>query len=111
MAPERLKALTTIDLEKLPEVAAGVRIGAPLAGIRQFVAIGLNYRKHAAESGLEIPKGFERRFPIAWMRDTRRGRTADPRIPADVTECDGGCDKCQLCWGMRPGQSVVFNRH
>ena len=56
MAPERLKALTAIDLEKLPEVAAGVRIGAPLAGIRQFVAIGLNYRKHAAESGLEIPK-------------------------------------------------------
>lgn len=56
MAPERLKALDAIDLGKLPEVAEGVRIGTPLAGIRQFVAIGLNYRRHAMESGMEIPK-------------------------------------------------------
>lgn len=56
MAPERLQALQAIDLDKLPLVAEGVRIGAPLAGIRQFVAIGLNYRKHAMEAGMEIPK-------------------------------------------------------
>ena len=34
----------------------GVRIGAPVGGARQFIAIGLNYRKHAAESGMQIPK-------------------------------------------------------
>ena len=31
-------------------------VGAPIAGVRQFVAIGLNYRKHAEESGMEIPR-------------------------------------------------------
>ncbi|MGD9942866.1 MAG: fumarylacetoacetate hydrolase family protein [Burkholderiaceae bacterium] len=56
MAPERLKALQAIALDKLPLVPEGTRIGAPLAGIRQFVAIGLNYRKHAMEAGMEIPK-------------------------------------------------------
>jgi 2-keto-4-pentenoate hydratase/2-oxohepta-3-ene-1,7-dioic acid hydratase in catechol pathway len=56
MAPGRLQALQAIDLEKLPLVPEGARIGAPLAGIRQFVAIGLNYRKHAMEAGMEIPK-------------------------------------------------------
>ena len=56
MAPERLKALQAINLDKLPLVAEGTRIGAPLAGIRQFVAIGLNYRQHAMEAGMDIPK-------------------------------------------------------
>lgn len=56
LAPERLQALHAIDREKLPLVAEGARIGAPLAGIRQFVAIGLNYRKHAQEANMEIPK-------------------------------------------------------
>lgn len=56
MAPERLGALQAIVLDKLPLVPEGARIGAPVAGIRQFVAIGLNYRKHAMEAGMEIPK-------------------------------------------------------
>jgi len=56
MAPEKLKALAAIDLAQMPLVPEGTRLGAPVAGTRQFVAIGLNYRKHAQESGLEIPK-------------------------------------------------------
>ena len=56
MAPAKLQALAAIDLMRMPLVPQGTRLGAPLAGIRQFVAIGLNYRKHAQESGLEIPK-------------------------------------------------------
>ena len=55
MAPERLQALQAIDLQRLPPLPPGRRLGTPVAGVRQFVAIGLNYRKHAAESGLEIP--------------------------------------------------------
>lgn len=55
LAPERLAALAAIDLEKMPRVATGTRLGAPVAGVRQFVAIGLNYRQHAQEAGLEIP--------------------------------------------------------
>ena len=56
MAPDKLRALAAIDLHRMPLVAEGTRLGPPVAGTRQFVAIGLNYRKHAEESGLEIPK-------------------------------------------------------
>lgn len=56
LAPEKLNALAAIDLERMPLVPAHARLGVPVAGIRQFVAIGLNYRKHAQEAGMEIPK-------------------------------------------------------
>ena len=55
LAPERLLALAAIDLEKMPLVEGSPRFGVPVSGVRQFVAIGLNYRKHAEESGLPIP--------------------------------------------------------
>ncbi|WP_372656505.1 fumarylacetoacetate hydrolase family protein [Hydrogenophaga sp.] len=56
LAPEKLRALRAIQLEAMPLVAPGARIGMPVAGSRQFVAIGLNYRQHAMEAGLDIPK-------------------------------------------------------
>jgi len=56
LAPEKLQAIRAIDLEQMPVVPEGTRIGAPISGARQFIAIGLNYRKHAAESGMPIPK-------------------------------------------------------
>ncbi len=56
MAPAKLQALAAIDLSRMPLVPEGTRLGTPVAGTRQFVAIGLNYRKHAEESGLNIPK-------------------------------------------------------
>jgi 2,4-diketo-3-deoxy-L-fuconate hydrolase len=56
LAPAKLKALGAIDLTKLPEVAKDARIGPPVNGVRQFIAIGLNYGKHAAETGSQPPK-------------------------------------------------------
>ncbi|HTR13287.1 MAG TPA: fumarylacetoacetate hydrolase family protein [Roseiarcus sp.] len=56
LSPERLGAIAAIDLSKFPIVADDVRIGAPVAHSRQFIAIGLNYRKHAAEAGAQVPK-------------------------------------------------------
>ena len=56
MSPAKLQALAAIDLQRMPLVAEGTRLGAPVGGVRQFVAIGLNYRKHAEEAGMEIPK-------------------------------------------------------
>ena len=56
LSPQKLAALTAIDLTKLPAVAEGARIGQPVGGSRQFVAIGLNYGKHAAETGAQPPK-------------------------------------------------------
>lgn len=55
MAPEKLAALAAVKLEALPLVPSGTRLGAPVAGVRQFVAIGLNYRTHALEAGMAIP--------------------------------------------------------
>lgn len=56
ISPEGLQVLRAIDPEKLPLVEGAPRIGVPVAGIRQFIAVGLNYRKHAEEAGLEVPK-------------------------------------------------------
>ncbi|MBP6017897.1 MAG: fumarylacetoacetate hydrolase family protein [Burkholderiaceae bacterium] len=55
MSPAKLRALDAIDLSRMPLVPANTRLGPPLAGARQFMALGLNYRQHAIESGMEIP--------------------------------------------------------
>lgn len=55
LAPTKLDALAAIDLRRMPLVPEGARFGVPVAGVRQFMAIGLNYRRHAEEAGLEIP--------------------------------------------------------
>jgi 2-keto-4-pentenoate hydratase/2-oxohepta-3-ene-1,7-dioic acid hydratase in catechol pathway len=39
-----------------PHVPAATRLGPPIARPSKIVCIGLNYRDHAAESGMEIPK-------------------------------------------------------
>ncbi|HEU4986679.1 MAG TPA: fumarylacetoacetate hydrolase family protein [Rhizobiaceae bacterium] len=55
ISPSLIKILETADLDGLPEVPAGTRIGAPVARIGHFIAIGLNYADHAAETGAPIP--------------------------------------------------------
>jgi 2,4-didehydro-3-deoxy-L-rhamnonate hydrolase len=44
-----------VDVEKLPVVPDGVRIGPCIAKVGNFVAIGLNYAEHATETDAEIP--------------------------------------------------------
>ena len=56
LTPKQLAVLSAIDLTTMPIVDAGVRMGVPVAGIRQFIAIGLNYKKHAEEAGLGMPE-------------------------------------------------------
>jgi len=55
LSPEGLAALRAIDVTKLPIVPQG-RLGVPWVGMGKFIAIGLNYADHAAESGMPIPK-------------------------------------------------------
>lgn len=43
------------DVATLPVVEGAPRFGVPIDGIGKIVAIGLNYRDHAIESGLAIP--------------------------------------------------------
>jgi 2-keto-4-pentenoate hydratase/2-oxohepta-3-ene-1,7-dioic acid hydratase in catechol pathway len=54
-SPEGQKRLRRIDPESLPLVRGNPRLGVPWVGISKFVAIGLNYRDHAAETGLSVP--------------------------------------------------------
>jgi len=51
-----LARLAAIDPASLPLVEGTPRYGVPFSGTRQFIAIGLNYADHAAESNLPIPE-------------------------------------------------------
>ncbi|HEV7139393.1 MAG TPA: fumarylacetoacetate hydrolase family protein [Steroidobacteraceae bacterium] len=50
-----LARLAAIDPASLPVAPGTPRLGVPFAGTRKFIAIGLNYADHAAESNLPIP--------------------------------------------------------
>jgi 2-keto-4-pentenoate hydratase/2-oxohepta-3-ene-1,7-dioic acid hydratase in catechol pathway len=52
---EGLAALKAIDPATLPLVEGAPRYGVPVNGVRKFIAIGLNFADHAAESNLPIP--------------------------------------------------------
>jgi len=56
LTPAGLAALAAIDVAKLPVIETPGRVGVPWTGIGKFVAIGLNYSDHAAESNLPVPK-------------------------------------------------------
>ncbi len=56
LSPSGLARLAGIDPASLPVVPGNPRLGVPVAGTRKFIAIGLNYADHAAESNLPIPK-------------------------------------------------------
>lgn len=55
LAPAALARLRGLDLASLPKAPQGARLGPPVAGTRNFIAIGLNYADHAKETGQEIP--------------------------------------------------------
>lgn len=52
---EGLAALKAVDPQSLPLVEGEPRYGVPVNGVRKFIAIGLNFADHAAESSLPIP--------------------------------------------------------
>jgi 2,4-didehydro-3-deoxy-L-rhamnonate hydrolase len=55
LAPAALAALAGLDLKTLPVVPQG-ELQVPWSGMSKFIAIGLNYADHAAESNMPIPK-------------------------------------------------------
>jgi 2-keto-4-pentenoate hydratase/2-oxohepta-3-ene-1,7-dioic acid hydratase in catechol pathway len=56
ISSDALSRLAQIDPASLPLIEGPVRYGPCVGGTRQFVAIGLNYADHAAESNLPIPE-------------------------------------------------------
>ena len=55
ISPKSLAKLRKIKIDTLPIVRGKPRIGACVTGSQKFVAIGLNYSDHAAESGMTVP--------------------------------------------------------
>jgi 2,4-didehydro-3-deoxy-L-rhamnonate hydrolase len=56
LSPAKLKELAALDLSSLPVVEGNPRLGVPVAQIGKFIAVGLNFSDHAAESGLPVPQ-------------------------------------------------------
>ena len=62
---EKISKLKNIDLQKLPELPNSNRVGSCIVKPGKFVAIGLNYSDHAAETGAKVPSE-----PIVFMKAT-----------------------------------------
>lgn len=65
LAPSVLDRLRRTDPTTLPLVPGNPRVGPCVGNVPKFVAIGLNYRAHAAEAGAAIPSE-----PVIFMKAT-----------------------------------------
>ena len=85
ISPALIKILRDADVDTLPVVPNGVRIGAPIARTGHFIAIGLNYADHAAETGAAIPSE-----PIIFSKapSSLSGPTDDVILPKGSTKGD-----------------------
>jgi 2,4-didehydro-3-deoxy-L-rhamnonate hydrolase len=75
----------TVDPSKLPAVSGDVRIGSCVSRTGHFIAIGLNYADHAAESNMTPPKE-----PIVFSKAPTClcGPNDDVVIPKDSVKTD-----------------------
>jgi 2-keto-4-pentenoate hydratase/2-oxohepta-3-ene-1,7-dioic acid hydratase in catechol pathway len=82
---KRLSDYLRANEGNLPVVPAGERLGAPFARPSKIVCIGLNYAKHAAETGAAIPVE-----PILFMKSTTSlvGPMDDIVIPKNSVKTD-----------------------
>ena len=82
---ETLSKLKKINLESLPEISKSTRVGSCVNRPGKFVAIGLNYSDHAAETGAKPPSE-----PIVFMKATSCivGPNDDVIIPKNSKKTD-----------------------
>jgi 2-keto-4-pentenoate hydratase/2-oxohepta-3-ene-1,7-dioic acid hydratase in catechol pathway len=85
LSPASIQRLAALDPENLPKVEGSQRYGAPVSGTRKFLAIGLNYADHAAESNMPIPKE-----PILFTKATSciQGANDEVMLPKDSVKSD-----------------------
>jgi 2-keto-4-pentenoate hydratase/2-oxohepta-3-ene-1,7-dioic acid hydratase in catechol pathway len=85
LSQSNLIKLRQLDPVKLPAVKGKPRLGCPVADIGKFIAIGLNYADHAAESNMPIPKE-----PIVFMKATSciQGPNDDVMLPKGSVKSD-----------------------
>ncbi|ATR22584.1 Fumarylacetoacetate hydrolase family protein [Roseomonas mucosa] len=85
LSPEGLARIAALDAAGLPAVPGSPRLGTPVAGTRNFLAIGLNYADHAAETGAPIPKE-----PIMFLKSlgSLQGPNDEVVIPRNSVKTD-----------------------
>ena len=85
LTPHALNRLRELDASKLPAVANPGRIALPWTGCSKFIAVGLNYADHAAESNLPVPPE-----PVLFMKATSAicGPNDDVIIPRNSVKTD-----------------------
>lgn len=91
LSPEFLQELSS-RIGSLPAIATeGQRTGAPMTRPGKIICIGLNYRNHAKEAGMEIPSE-----PIIFMKapNTVVGPNDDVRIPRRSQKTDWEVELC-----------------
>jgi 2,4-didehydro-3-deoxy-L-rhamnonate hydrolase len=85
LSPAALAALAKLDPASLPLVSGSPRYGTPVANVGKFIAIGLNFADHAAESNLPIPSE-----PIVFMKATSclGGPNDEVMLPKESVKTD-----------------------
>ncbi|MEZ4969154.1 MAG: fumarylacetoacetate hydrolase family protein [Flavobacteriaceae bacterium] len=81
----QLKDWLAKNEDNCPKVDQSVRLGAPLVRPSKIVCVGLNYAKHAAESGMAVPKE-----PVLFFKATSAmvGPNDDVIIPKGSEKTD-----------------------
>jgi 2-keto-4-pentenoate hydratase/2-oxohepta-3-ene-1,7-dioic acid hydratase in catechol pathway len=85
LSPASLDKLRALDVKSLPLAPKGARLGPPVGGVRNFIAVGLNYVDHAKETNSPIPAE-----PILFNKLTNCivGPTDDVMVPKASTKLD-----------------------
>ncbi len=85
VSPKGLAKLRKLKPESLPLVRGTPRLGACIGNVGNFIAIGLNYSDHAAETGSPLPKE-----PIIFNKAPSSicGPNDDTMIPKGSTKLD-----------------------
>ncbi len=85
LGPKTLAKLGKVKADKLPLVRGNPRLGPCVGNVRNFIAIGLNYADHAAESGMPIPKE-----PVIFSKATTSicGPNDDTMTPKESIKLD-----------------------
>src|SRR4051794_37428632 len=80
-----LAKIRKAKVDKLPLVRGNPRLGPCISGVGHFIAIGLNYTDHAAETGMPLPKE-----PIIFTKAPSSicGPNDDTMIPKDSSKLD-----------------------
>ena len=85
LLPANIKKLAALDPKSLPAVAAGTRLGSCVPKPGNFIAVGLNFADHAAETNNPIPAE-----PILFNKapNTIQGPDDDVIIPPGSLKTD-----------------------